>query len=401
MVALAAGCGRTPPSIDAVAEGYVRVALKLAQHDATLVEAWRGPEAFEPGPRVPAAESLKDIVELQRQLDTAMPDLSSAAEEARGRYLTWQLRGLRFAAERQMGRAAGIDEQGRDEFRLIFTTVDAAAIQRTLSELDRLLAGPGSLVDRLMALRRRTSIPHDRKAAVMDIALEACRAAVAPLLTLPADEKITVLFRKNMGWDAYAQYPGNHHTILDINDDGPLDVARAFRLACHEGYPGHHVQHLLIDRWYDEGRRPELGLTPAFGRHLLLLEGAAEVGADLALPADRRAALYRERLLPAAGLAPADADLLARIDDLLPALLPVVTDVARRYLDSTITQEQAIERLGAEALVANPAATLAFIGRRRARALVYGEGRRVIYSMMPTKDLDGLRALIQNASALQ
>ena len=75
----------------------------------------------------------------------------------------------------------------------------------------------------------------------------------------------------------------------------------------------------------------ELRLTPAFGRHLLLTEGAAEVASDLAFPADRRAALYREKLFPAAELNAADIDILVRIEDLQRELLPVVTDVAREY----------------------------------------------------------------------
>jgi len=44
---------------------------------------------------------------------------------------------------------------------------------------------------------------------------------------------------------------------------------------------------------------------------------------------------------------------------------------------------------------------LAFIQRQRARALVYGEGRRLVYSLMRTRTLDGLRALMRSATALQ
>ena len=196
------------------------------------------------------------------------------------------------------------------------------------------------------------------------------------------------------------RYAGGHRTTIEVND-GPLDISRALRLACHEGYPGHHVQHLLIDRVFEGRHWPELQLMPTFGRHLLFMEGAAEVGADLALPAERRAALYRDRLFPAAALDPAAIDTLVRLEELLPALLPVVTEVGRQYLDSRITQEQALERLANEALISNASATLAFIERRRARALVYGEGRRVIYSMMPAKNLEGLRDLFRSASAVQ
>jgi hypothetical protein len=398
---LTIGCGGAPPALDAIAEGYVRAALQLAQHDPDLVEAWRGPQSLMPGPRVPVAGIVTEIHDLQRGIDRHANDVGSAVENARINYLDSQLRALNFAAGRLLGRSTSIDEQARDEFAVAFSQPDADLITSTLAEIDGLLPGEGKLIARVTAFRRRVTIPEDRRQAVMQIALDACRDAVAPVIDLPTDEGITIRFHRNMPWDAFARYAGNHRTIIEVNDDGPLDVSRALRLACHEGYAGHHAQHLLIDRVFGERHWPELQLTPAFGRHLLFIEGAAEVGTDLALPAQRRAALYRDRLFPAASLDPKDIGTLVRIEDLLPALLPVVTETARQYLDTRINQEQAIERLSNEALLVNAPAALAFIERRRARALVYGEGRRVVYSMMPARNLESLRDLFRSASALQ
>jgi hypothetical protein len=157
----------------------------------------------------------------------------------------------------------------------------------------------------------------------------------------------------------------------------------------------------MIDQLFESRQWIELRLTPVFGRHLLLTEGAAEVASDLAIPADRRAALYREKLFPAAEVDAVDAAVLVRVEDLQRELLPVVTDVARAYLAGTITKARARERLANEALVADAGVMLALIERQRARALVYGEGRRLIYSRLPSRDLAGLRALMHSAAALQ
>lgn len=235
----------------------------------------------------------------------------------------------------------------------------------------------------------------------MRLALAACRDATSRVLRLPPNESISVAFKPGLEWDGYARYAGHDHSDIEINGDAPLDISRALRLACHEGYPGHHLQHLLIDRLFTEHRWPELQLTPGFGRHLLLAEGAAEAGADVAMTPAARQSLYRDELLPAAGVDPSLAATLIAAEDALVDLLPVVTDAAKQYLAGAITQERAIERLRDEALVANPAATLAFIERRRARALVYGEGRRLVFAMMPTRDLEGLRAAFQAPAALQ
>jgi hypothetical protein len=262
------------------------------------------------------------------------------------------------------------------------------------------LPGDQPLVARVDRLRRDTIVPGDRRADVIEKAQARCHSISPAGVSLPPDHRARITFRSGLAWDGYARYLGDHQTEIEIND-GPLDVSRAFRLACHEGYPGHHAQHLLIDRLFEQRRWAELQLMPGFGPHLLMLEGAAEVAADVVLTREQRVSLYRESLFPAAGLPGDFVDTLVQVEDLLIALLPVVTDVAREYLDGTITQERAVERLGGEALVANPQGTLAFIERRRARALVYGEGRRVVYGLMTTRDLAGLYAAFQRAAALQ
>ena len=397
----ATACGAGQADLDTIAEGYVRAALKLAQHDPSLVEQWRGPEAWTPGPRRPVAEVQQEIALLHEQIRAHASDISSGAERARVSYLSGQIGALRFAADRQMGRSASIDDQAREEFAVTFPPLDRPAVERVHGVLGRILPGDQALADRVTALRRATTIPRERRLAVLTKAIEACRAATASAIGLPSNETIDLIFRPQMYWDAFARYQGGNRTEIEINDDSELDVSRAVRLACHEGYPGHHVQHLLIERLIGERPSPELLLTPGFGPHLLLAEGAAEAGADLAFGPSQRAALYRTVLFPAAGLDTRLIEQLVQVEDLQIALLPVVTDVARQYLSNAITGEAAVERLASEALVANPRATLSFIEQRRARALVYGEGRRIVYSAIRSQDLPSLFDAFLRAAAVQ
>ena len=175
------------------------------------------------------------------------------------------------------------------------------------------------------------------------------------------------------------------------------------RLACHEGYPGHHVQFMWID---DElvGRRGwhEFELTPAFGRHLLVTEGAAEAGAEMAFSFESRVALYRDVLLPIAGLPPQDADRIANIETLVWSLERVAIDIIRDYLDHRLTHAAAVDRLRDEALTLDPEALLAFAERRRTRILAYPEGREAIRRTIGGPDLTGLRALfVEHPFAVQ
>lgn len=396
-----AACAAGQPRLDVIAEGYVRAALQLSQHDPSLVEQWRGPESWAPGPRRPVAELQHDIDELRRHVEVASADISSAAESARVAYLSGQIRALRYAAERQLGRSASIDDQARDEFGVTFSTPDRKDVAGVHQQLAHLLPGDRPLAARVLALRRATTIPRERRVAVLTRALAACRDATPLPTALPLHERVELTFKSGIAWDAFARYHGQHHTEIEINEDGELDVTRALRLACHEGYPGHHVQHVLIDRAFAEHQWPELLLTPGFGPHLLFTEGAAEVAADLALPAPAREQLYRASLFPSAGLDPAHIPGLVRVEDLLQDLLPVVTDVARQYLASQISEAHAIDRLTNEALVANPRGVLAFVEQRRARALVYGEGRRIVYASMQSRDLPALFDAFRRVAAVK
>ncbi|HEY7162245.1 MAG TPA: hypothetical protein VH815_13345, partial [Acidobacteriota bacterium] len=39
-----------------------------------------------------------------------------------------------------------------------------------------------------------------------------------------------------------------YRSIIQVNTDLPVTIDRAIDLACHEGYPGHHVLNLLIEK---------------------------------------------------------------------------------------------------------------------------------------------------------
>lgn len=395
LLLLMTGCASpTAMTLDGIAEGYVRVALQLAQHEPSLVESWRGPDTWRPGPRVPVAGLVDQIDRRGRELDRTPP---AATDRARHQYLAGQLRALHFAARRLMGDSATIDDQAREEFGVAFSRMEPARVAELHDAIGQALPGPHPLAERVAAFKTRTAVAIDRRRAVMEAALAACRRATAAVFPLPAAERATISFSAGLGWEGYAHDAGGQRTDITINADGTLDVSRAVRLACHEGYPGHHLQHLLIDElpW------PELQLSPGFGPHLLYAEGAAEAGADLAFSIGERVTLLRGQLLPLAGL-PADlAGTLVRLDALVGELVPVVTDVARQYLEGALPRQGAIDRLRDEALLSNPDGVLELIEKRRARALVYAEGRRLVYAQMDAPGLPALKALFTRAIALQ
>jgi hypothetical protein len=376
LLVFAAACAARPASLDAIAEGYVRVALQLAQHNPDLVDDWRGAAGWRPGPREPVQPLVERVEGLRRALARHAAS-AEGADRDRVAYLDGQLTALGTAAHRLMGRSAGLDEEARDMLGLTAAFgADAASLAGSRDALAALWPGPGSLATRYAAYRAALTVPAPRVEGVLRVALAACRRVAAESIPLPDDERIDLVLGSGSQWDGFARYLGNHRTRIEINRDAALDVTRALRLACHEGYPGHHLQYMLIDDELVRRRGwKEFGLAPGFGPHLLVTEGAAEAGADVAFPPAPRTALYRDVLLPAAGLPPTEALRLVQVEELVASLEPAIVEIARAYLDNTITEARAIERLRDEALTPEPEALLAFAQRHRTRLLAYPLGR--------------------------
>ena len=347
---------------------------------------WRGPESWRPGPRLPVAQLLEEIIDLDRQLAIARSDISSTPEYARGQYLAAQLTALRFAAERQLGRAASIDDQARDEFGVAFAPLDQDAVVRVHDALNGLLPGDGPLADRVNALRRA----HNR--AGRSPRRRSDRGACRMHAREPMPSS-SLLLDEGAAPGLPRQSRVGRIRALQRATSAPRSRSTTARSMCRErcdwcvmkALAAITSQHVLDRSSLSEQRNwPELQLTPGFGPHLLMTEGAAEVARRSGLTRQQRETLLsRSFAAPGRPATRSRADAHRRSTPGLIELLPVVTDVARQYLDGTITREarhRAADRRGSCCRIRW--ALLAFIERRRARALVYGEGRRVVYALM-------------------
>jgi hypothetical protein len=257
------------------------------------------------------------------------------------------------------------------------------AVDRSVERaaLEQELPGDGDLVDRIAAFRRRFVVPADRVEAVFSAAVEACRRATLARIELPSDERVTVSFDTATDWGATAHYQGRHRTQVRISRRGEHDVADLLHLACHETYPGHHVQNVLIEDALVRGRGwAEFELIPAFGPHLVVTEGWAEVGVDLAMPPDVTAQVYRQTLMPLAGLPSADADRLARVNDLAGPFARQATSVIGRYLDNRLSFDETRRALRDETLILSPDRLIALAERRRIAAVIYGASHHALAS---------------------
>lgn len=390
LAGLGMACRTTPTipemlSLDVIAERYVRLTLRLAQHQPSLVESWLGPEGWRPGPRRPVAEIAAELASLRAAATDPAHDRDAPV---RTRYLRQQLEALWLAARRLAGEtmpfAAEAQAAFGDEVAATIGGLDSEAvlarpeITTARAQLEHRLPGRAVLHQRYLTFRTRHAIAPERVRPALHAALAVCRARVRAELPLPDDEHVDLEAASGVGLAGLATYQGRYRSRATIDIGGALDLARLVWLVAHETYPGHHVQHVLADSDLVENKAwTERQLHPSFGRHLLLAEGAAEAGAALLLGASAFEEICRE-LAPIAGTPPAAIPDLVNVHQAVSELDLVIAAVARAYLDGLLSSEAAADQLSTQALVADARQFLFLVERQRTRLLAYPIGRRLV-----------------------
>jgi hypothetical protein len=349
----AAGCAQGPSSTDmnTLAERYVKLVLKVGQHDADFVDAYYGDPAWRPAGVITPLETLAIEARSIRDAVEAVPvERGEEIVRLRRTYLEKQINAVETRLAMLMGVKMSFDEEATRLYDARPPRTTEADLQPALDELERLLPGPGPLVDRYAAFRKRFEIPRDRLDAVFLAAIQGCRERTAAQLPLPRGESFTVEYVTGKSWSAYNWYKGNFTSLIQVNTDLPVTIDRALDLACHEGYPGHHVynalleQHLVRDRGW-----VEFTVYPLFSPQSLIAEGTANFGIEVAFPGEARTAFERETLYPLAGLDPATAGIYASVQRATNMLSYAGNTAARRYLDGEIDRAAAsawLQRFG-------------------------------------------------------
>ena len=406
---LAAGCGgSTSPGDDpaatpatgsadlhALAEQYVRLTLKLARHQKTLVETWLGPADWNPGAREPVDGIRQDIVALRAALDEAGSGmLGRRLEQHRLLYLRGQARALHTAAQRLLGEAIGFAKEAELAYEIRNAgggPQDGRVEDRVAGareQLERAVPGKGALVDRIVRFQRDHAIPRARLDATLVAAVTACRDGTAAMIPLPNGESCDLGLQDGLGLEGWAVYQGHYRTRVRIEGAAPFDVAHLLWLAAHETYPGHHLQYVLAERDLVRAHDwQERQLHAGFGPHLLHSEGLAENGADLLLEGDTFARLCRDVLVPVAGVKAGAVARLVAIRRALTGMGHAIPPIAAAYLDGGLSTDAAVARLRNEAAVPNPEAFLMTIEKQRTRVLAYpvGADRTTLRSDSPDR----------------
>jgi hypothetical protein len=395
LLLLAAGAivGQTAPPatpMNTIAEQYVKLVLAVGRHDADYVDAFYGPAEW----KAEAARKKIALAEIDATAARLGSDIAAVREDGdelarlRREYLRRQLEALRARVRMLQGTKLTFDEESQALYDAVAPRHPDSYFEDILKEIDRALPGTGPLIDRYDAFRQQFIVPADRLSRVFDRAIAECRSRTLAHVMLPADEHFTVEYVKNKPWSGYNWYQGNFRSLIQVNTDLPIYIDRAVDLACHEGYPGHHVYNALLEQHLVRERGwVEFTIYPLFSPQSLIAEGTANYGIEVAFPGAERLAFERDLLFPLAGLDSSQADAYARVRTLTDRLAYAGNEAARRYVNGEIDRAAAAAWLSRYAMSSPNAAEQRthFFDTYRSYVINYNLGKDLVKQFVESR----------------
>jgi hypothetical protein len=388
-------------SMNSIAESYVKLVLAVGQHDSDYVDAYYGPPEWRSeaeAAKRPLTEIRSEAESLISRLGAQPPNGGDELERLRHQYLLRQLQSLVARVDMLSGRKLRFDEESKALYDAVAPTLPAEHFQKILDRLEAVLPGEGPLSARREEFRKGFVIPQDRLDAVFRAAIEECRRRTGEHIELPPGESFVVEYVTGKSWSAYNWYKGGFHSLIQVNTDLPVYIDRAIDLACHEGYPGHHVYNALLEKHLVRDRGwPEFSVYPLFSPQSLIAEGTANFGIDVAFPGPERITFERDVLFPLAGLDPATAERYYKVQEHHQGLSYADNEAARRYLNGEISRKDAEDWLVRYYLMSpeRAAQRVRFIDQYRSYVINYNLGqdlvRKYIESRGGTEDAPDVR----------
>ncbi|MBA9076235.1 hypothetical protein [Rufibacter quisquiliarum] len=372
-------------NLNQLAAQYVRLGLEIGQYDPDFVDAYYGPDSLKPtAPKLPVFPKdtlLARVNRLLTQFQLYETQETPDSLRTRAHWISQQLvafgRRIRIFA----GEYGTFDEESKDLFGVEAPHFAPGTFPAMVRQLDSLLPGKGTVQERYQKLASRFHIPKEKLDTVFKTAVAEARRRTLQHFQLPAQESFTLEYVTQKPWSGYNWYKGNLQSVIQVNTDLPKSLNDAILLACHEGYPGHHVYNALLEKHlYQDKGHVEISLYPLFSPQSFIAEGSANFGVQVAFPPAEHQRYAREVLLPLTGMDTTNLALYYQASALMGKLNYVRNDVGRKLLAGAITEAQAAKQLMEEGLYEQASAekSVSFIQKYRSYVINYNYGQDLV-----------------------
>ncbi|NEU07290.1 hypothetical protein GZH53_03095 [Flavihumibacter sp. R14] len=382
--------------LNKIAEDYVRLGLAIGQYDPDFVDAYYGPDSLKPvgikGSVFPKDSFLDVSNNLLEKLGAYKAKDTDTSLSRRAIWISRQLIATKRRIRIFSGDYASFDTEAKELFGIIPPNFTEDHFRNLVTQLDRLLPGQGSVNERFQKLANRFIIPRDKLDTLYKVSIAESRKRTLRHYSLPKTENFRVEYVTNKPWSGYNWYQGNFKSLIQFNTDVSAFIEKAIDVACHEGYPGHHVYNTLLEKnLYRDRGQVEISLYPLFSPQSLIAEGSANYGIDVVFPGEEKIQFAKNVLLPLAGLDTTGLTTYFRALEIKGKLQYVHTEVARRLVDGKMTDKEAVRWTMEYGLFneGDAVRALAFKKKYRSYVINYTIGQDVIRSYIESKGGSG------------
>lgn len=349
LVASSAAAATPAKNMDALSTDYIQLSLSMTPHDSNFIDAYYGPAQWQEN----ALKSPLTLEQIKSKAQALQADLASqparasdSMEGLRVAYLNKQIIAMLGRIDMLQGKKLSFDQESAILYDAVAPHYERSHFEAIIKQIDTLLPGPGTTVERVNAFRSQFIIPRDKLMPVFETAIQECRKQTLKHITLPEGENFKLEFVTGKVWSGYNWYKGNYQSLIQINVELPIYIERAIDIGCHEGYPGHHTYNVLLEKnLVNERQWLEYSVYPLYSPQSLIAEGTANYGVEMAFPEALKKSFQRDVLYPLAGIDPALIDKYDALLKLTGQLSYAGNEAARDYIDGKMTKQQAIDWL--------------------------------------------------------
>jgi hypothetical protein len=219
-----------------LAKRYVQLAHGIQEHFPGYIDAYFGPDELKSVEK----QSLEVLLQTAKGLSEDAADASP--------WFKAQVTSMQTVIAKLSGHPLSYLEEVKQVYDIEPQHVPEKQFEEAHATLDDLLEGSGDLLERLESFRERFIVPAEALPHVIERISTELRERTKKLFALADGETFAIEFVNNKPWGGYNWYGGNYHSRIDINMDLPKHLYGLPHLLSHEGYPGHHTEHVLKEQ---------------------------------------------------------------------------------------------------------------------------------------------------------
>lgn len=351
------------PHLDSFSRDYLRLVLEIHTHHIDgYVDSYYGPEAIKTEIESSPPQNPVDLLAQITDLRSRIPD----ADPNRHTYLTAALRGVDCTVRMLNGETFDFLDEVYRIYDILPELIDESRFETARRELDMTLpvnAAGENIGARLQGWRKTFEIGAEHSLPLLDLARLETRRRTVSLVELPEDEGVEIALVSGQPWGAYNWYLGRGRSLIEFNTDMPLQATGLIGTFAHEGYPGHHTEHLLKEKsLYREKSYAEQSAMLLHTPAAVIAEGIATTALEMIFPNGSHHDWNAGVLFPQAGidLSPDLVATMCAIGRASSDLRYVTGNAAILYHTSQINREQAIDYIQTYGLVTPDRAAKSF-----------------------------------------